>query len=153
MEVFWLLLLTSWFLYIKSFWSLTQKESITLAFLVLISKVVKYGHITFLYPYFVYFYLRPSPFSKQIFSSLAKSTCLPLLFSFHFQHSSILTKKKKKKKGINKLLFKLFSFFTMSLYNLKSNWQSVMRTVFLNYHLAHGFIIITMTFFFPFISA
>lgn len=69
-----------------------------------------------------------------------------LFFFFIFNTVPILTKKK------NKLLFKLISFFTMSLYNLKSNWQSVMRTVFLNYHLACGFIIITMTFFFLYLS-
>ena len=32
----------------------------------------------------------------------------------------------------------------MSLCNLKSNWQSIKRTVLLNYHLALGFIIVTL---------
>ena len=40
----------------------------------------------------------------------------------------------------------------MSLCNLKSNWQSIKRTVLLNYHLALGFIIVTLIFFFSYLT-
>lgn len=97
----------------------------------------------FLLPYFIDFYSRPSPFSKQI-------SFLPLLNQHAFLCFSFISTQFKFGLKKKQTCF-LDSFYaSLCLFNLKSNWQSVTRTVFLNYHLGFAFIIIKW--FFPYLS-